>query len=262
MPTPTDPTPRTPPSCDTSSAPPALLHASGLHKSYQGKPALRGLDLTLRAGELVVLLGPNGAGKSTLLQLLTGLFTPDRGRIEVLGHDMGRQPARALAGLGVVFQQSALDLDRSVRDNLLFHTDLHGLPRAQALARIDAGLAEHGLQAQARASVRSLSGGTRRKVELVRALLHRPRVLLMDEATVGLDPASREALLHAVRRLCDTLGMAVLWATHLIEETRHADRLLLLQQGAVRFDGSVQAFAADAQEGGDLQARVLRELAG
>ncbi|WP_374407488.1 ATP-binding cassette domain-containing protein [Hydrogenophaga sp.] len=236
-----------------------LLRAEGLHKSYHGKPALKGVDIELRAGEMLALLGPNGAGKSTLLQLLTGLFTPDQGQIEVLGHDMRRHPARALAGLGVVFQQSALDLDLTVMANLLFHTDLHGIPRDVARERIDAGLAAIGLQDQARAVVRGLSGGTRRKVELARALLHRPRVLLMDEATVGLDPASRQHLLDSVRALCRENGMAVLWATHLIEEVKTADRLLLLHQGTVRFDGRIEAFMA-AAGGEDFQTEVLRAL--
>jgi ABC-2 type transport system ATP-binding protein len=236
-----------------------VLLALGLHKAYNGKPALKGLDLRLQAGEMVALLGPNGAGKSTLLQLLTGLFTPDQGSINVLGHDMRTQPARALAGLGVVFQQSALDMDLSVMANLLFHTDLHGIPRKTARERIDAQLAAIGLQDQARTAVRSLSGGTRRKVELVRALLHTPRVLLMDEATVGLDPASRQQLLDSVRGLCRDQGLAVLWATHLIEEVKTADRLLLLHQGSVRFDGSIASFMA-AADGPDFQTEVLRQL--
>jgi ABC-2 type transport system ATP-binding protein len=236
-----------------------LLQAEGLHKAYAGKPALKGVGVNLQAGEMLALLGPNGAGKSTLLQLLTGLFTPDQGRIEVLGHDMRRHPSRALAGLGVVFQQSALDLDLSVMANLLFHTDLHGLPRALARERIAARLDALGLGEQARSMVRSLSGGTRRKVELVRALLHEPRVLLMDEATVGLDPASRQQLLDTVRGLCRARGMGVLWATHLIEEVHGADRLMLLHQGTVRFEGSIPAFMAQAQ-GTDFQAEVLRQL--
>jgi len=236
-----------------------LLHASGLKKNYGPKPALKGVDIALRAGELVALLGPNGAGKSTLLQLLTGLFTPDEGRIEVLGHDMARHPSRALAGLGVVFQQSALDLDLSVRANLHFHTDLHGLPRRVADERIADGLARMGLQDAARAPVRSLSGGMRRKVELVRALLHRPRVLLMDEATVGLDPASREQLMATVLALCANEGLAVLWATHLIEEARQAQRLVLLHQGTVRFDGSTADFTA-ASASGDFHTEVMRQL--
>jgi len=236
-----------------------LLTAQGLHKAYGGKPALKGVSVALQAGEMLALLGPNGAGKSTLLQLLTGLFSPDQGSITVMGHDMQSAPSRALAALGVVFQQSALDMDLSVMANLLFHTDLHGLPRSIAKQRIADGLAAVGLADQAKAVVRSLSGGTRRKVELVRALLHQPQVLLMDEATVGLDPASRQQLLDTVRGLCHTRGMAVLWATHLIEEAKVADRLMLLHQGTVRFDGSIDAFM-DASQGADFQTEVLRQL--
>lgn len=237
-----------------------LLQATDLHKAYAGKPALRGVSLELYPGEMLALLGPNGAGKSTLLQLLTGLFTPDRGQIQVLGHDMRRHPARALAGLGVVFQQSALDQDLSVMANLLFHTDLHGLPRAAARERIARYLPMLNLEHQEQAAVRSLSGGNRRKVELVRALLHQPSVLLMDEATVGLDPASRQQLLAGVTRLCREQKIGVLWTTHLIEEVHNADRLLLLHQGQVRFDGTIPAFMAQAQAGSDFQTEVLKHL--
>ena len=221
---------------------PPLLDARDLYKSYAGKPALQGVSLQLFPGEMVALLGPNGSGKSTLMQLLTGLFSPDRGQIEVLGYNMRIHPSRALAGLGVVFQQTALDLDLSVQANLLFHTDLHGLSRSTARDRIAKALVDMGLDGQAGAVVRSLSGGTRRKVELVRALLHRPSVLLMDEATVGLDPGSRRQLLATVRKLVDESQVAVLWATHLMEEVEVADRLLYLQNGSVRFEGCSAAF--------------------
>lgn len=227
----------------TSPSTEILLTAKGLYKTYSGgKFALRGVDLVLRAGEWLALLGPNGAGKTTLLQLLSGLFTPDRGIITVLGHDMRLRPSRALAGMGAVFQESALDLDLSVMSNLLFHTDLHGIPRAIARRRIDEKLAEFGLQKQLNSIVRNLSGGTRRKVELMRALLHCPRILLMDEATVGLDMVSREQMLKTIPRLCREEGIAVLWATHLIEEVRSASRVLLLHHGAVRFDGPSSEF--------------------
>jgi ABC-2 type transport system ATP-binding protein len=112
------------------------LQASHLSKAYQGHPALRDVSLTLLPSERVALLGPNGAGKSTLMQLLTGLFVPDSGEIHILGHDLRNAAPKALAHLGVVFQQPALDLDLSVQANLRFHTDLHGLPRALADERI------------------------------------------------------------------------------------------------------------------------------
>lgn len=238
-----------------------LLVAQGLHKAYAGKPALKGVSLQLQPGTLTALLGPNGAGKSTLLQLLTGLFNPDEGNISINGHAMHSHPARALAGLGVVFQQSALDLDLTVQANLLYHCDLHGMPRSAARAQIDHLLGVMGLTEHLKTDARKLSGGNRRKVELVRALLHRPSVLLMDEATVGLDPTSRHQLLATVCELCSSQGMAVLWATHLIEETRLADKLLLLHQGQVRFDGTPASFMAQTEGNTTYEAEVLRQLA-
>ena len=129
-------------------ADPVVL-ASGLHKRYGAKLALNGVSLCLYPGQFVALLGPNGAGKSTLVQVLSGLFVAERGELSLMGFDMRTQAAQALRGLGVVFQQASLDLDLSVQANLLFHTDLHGLPRTLARARIQAGLLQHGLQAQA-----------------------------------------------------------------------------------------------------------------
>ncbi len=227
---------------------PPVLVARALKKSYGPKLALKSVSMQLHAGQFVALLGPNGAGKSTLVQLLSGLFVPDEGDLSVLGFDIRREAPKALAGLGVVFQQSSLDLDLSVRANLLFHTDLHGIPRKTALQRIAAGLAQHGLQEQAGTPVRALSGGNRRKVELIRALLHAPRFLLMDEATVGLDPASRQDLMRSVEALTQAGEVAVLWATHLVDEVVNADRVLVLNQGLIVFDGTPAQLMA--QSGG------------
>ena len=224
----------------------AVLRASGLHKRYGAKVALNGVSLCLYPGQFVALLGPNGAGKSTLVQVLSGLFVAEQGTLALMGYDMRTQAAQALRGLGVVFQQASLDLDLSVQANLLFHTDLHGLPRALARERIAEGLAQHGLQAQAQQQVRALSGGNRRKVELIRALLHRPRFLLMDEATVGLDPASRHDLIRFVEGLAHRGEVTVLWATHLVDEVVNADRLLVLHQGVVAFDGVPADFVAQS----------------
>ena len=220
----------------TEQATPVLI-ATALQKSYGPKLALKSVSMSLYAGQFVALLGPNGAGKSTLVQLLSGLFVPDQGDLSVLGFDIRREAPKALAGLGVVFQQSSLDLDLSIRANLLFHTDLHGIARKTALQRIQAGLEQHGLQGQEGVAVRALSGGIRRKVELIRALLHKPKFLLMDEATVGLDPASRQELMRSVEALAKAGEVAVLWATHLVDEVVHADRVLVLNQGEIVFDG-------------------------
>jgi ABC-2 type transport system ATP-binding protein len=211
------------------------LAVENLGKSYGRTQALTEVSFALHPGQWVALLGENGAGKSTLIQLLCGLFTPDQGHIEVMGLDLARQPHPALAQLGVVFQQSTLDLDLTVLGNLHYHAGLHGLAPAVARERIVQGLAWAGLSEVAHATVRTLSGGNRRKVELVRALLHAPRVLLMDEATVGLDPASRQQLLELVQRLVREQGLCVLWTTHWAQEVAQADVLLVLQQARLRF---------------------------
>src|SRR5436190_22110001 len=149
-------------------------------KSYGAVRAVAGVSLMARPSEFIALLGPNGAGKTTLFQLLSGLFVADSGRIEVMGNDMARDAVPALARLGIVFQQPTLDLELSVTANLMFHAGLHGIPRADAKARIERELDRLGLKDRAHDKTAQLSGGNRRRIELARALLHDPRVLLMD----------------------------------------------------------------------------------
>jgi len=218
-----------------------MLTLKALSKRYGERIALDGLDLELARGQFVALLGPNGAGKSTLFQLLTGLFVPSAGEIRIAGFDLRRQARAALARIGVVFQQISLDLDLSVRRNLRLHADLHGLPRAQARLRIDQECERAGLAGEIDRPPRELSGGNRRKVELVRALLHRPSLLLMDEATVGLDPKSRRDLLTALRAEVADRGATVLWATHWVEEAKPANRVLVLHRGRLLADGTPAA---------------------
>jgi ABC-2 type transport system ATP-binding protein len=219
---------------------PRLLQVDGARKSYGARKALDGVSLAVDAGEFVALLGPNGAGKTTLFQLLTGLFVPDGGHILVDGHDIRRSAVAALARLGVVFQQPTLDLDLTVRGNLRFHARLHGLGGRRAATRIQDELARLGLAAEADRPCRTLSGGNRRRVELSRALVHDPRLLLMDEPTVGLDPGSRRALVEYVHALCRERGLGVLWATHLVDEAEGADRVLVLHQGQLLCEGTAQ----------------------
>jgi ABC-2 type transport system ATP-binding protein len=216
------------------SAPALLLEK--VVKAYGSIRAVDGVSFSAAPGEFIALLGPNGAGKTTLFQLLSGLFVPDSGRVEIMGQDMARNPVPALAMLGIVFQQPALDLELSVTGNLLFHAGLHGMPRAAAKERIAAELMRLGLAERAHDKAGQLSGGNRRRVELARALLHDPRVLLMDEATVGLDPASRSDLLKLMLALRQERSVAVLWATHLCDEVEGADRVIVLHRGKVLAD--------------------------
>jgi ABC-2 type transport system ATP-binding protein len=224
---------------------PALL-LDNVVKTYGATRAVDGVSLRAMAGDFVALLGPNGAGKTTLFQLLSGLFVPDSGRIAVMGHDMRRDPVPALAELGIVFQQPTLDLELTVMGNLLFHAGLHGIPRAVAKARIGKELARLGLADDAHRKTAQLSGGNRRRVELARALLHEPRLLLMDEPTVGLDPASRGDLLKLILELRAERSVAVLWATHLCDEVGDADRVIVMHKGKVLADSPPAKLVADA----------------
>ena len=237
-----------------------MLTVRGLTKRYGDSVALRALDLTLERGCFVALLGPNGAGKSTLFQVLTGLFAADEGDVMVDGLSMRSQTRQALARIGVVFQQMSLDLDLSVLHNLQFHADLHGLPRHVARERIDAAVDAVGLRADLPRAARELSGGNRRKVELARALLHRPSLLLMDEPTVGLDPKARRDLLAAIRADVAKRGTTVLWATHLVEEAEGADRVLVLHKGQLLADGA-PAEVREALGGGSLEEAFVRATA-
>jgi ABC-2 type transport system ATP-binding protein len=224
--------------------PTPMLRIAGLTKRYGANAALDGLSFDIARSQFVALLGPNGAGKSTLFQVLTGLFAADEGEVVVAGASMRHAPTEALRRIGVVFQQISLDLDLSIRRNLLFQADLHGLPRRLANARIASDCARLGVDADLDRKVRELSGGNRRKVELVRATLHRPAVLLMDEATVGLDPKSRNDLLRALHADVAEHGVCVLWATHWVEEAQGADRVLVLHRGVLIADGSPAAVTA------------------
>jgi len=224
---------------------PALL-LGNVVKTYGAIRAVDDVSLKAASGEFIALLGPNGAGKTTLFQLLSGLFVPDSGHIEIMGHDMLRDPVPALAKLGIVFQQPTLDLELTVTGNLLFHAGLHGIPRAIAKPRIEAELARLGLAERAHDKAAQLSGGNRRRVELARALLHDPRVLLMDEATVGLDPASRGDLLKLIVAMRAERSVAVLWATHLCDEVVDADRVIVLHRGKVLADTTPAQFVRAA----------------
>src|SRR5215475_13763879 len=226
-------------------AAPALL-LDNVVKTYGPIRAVNGVSFVARPGEFIALLGPNGAGKSTLFQLLSGLFVPDSGRIEVMGHDMSRDAVPALARLGIVFQQPTLDLELTVTANLLFHAGLHGIPHRVALPRIEAELRRLGLADRAHAKAATLSGGNRRRVELARALLHQPNVLLMDEPTVGLDPASRADLLKLLMAMRIERGVAVLWATHLVDEVTGADRVIVMHRGKVLADSTPPKLVAAA----------------
>ena len=210
-----------------------ILNIESLSKSYGSIKALNEVSFSLAEGEYTSLLGPNGAGKTTLFQILTGLFVSEKGNVLINNYDMRNNAIKALAHIGVVFQQITLDMDLTVMENLKFHSNLHGINDKEFKKRVIVELEQVNLADRINDKVRSLSGGQKRRVELARSLLHRPKLLLLDEPTVGLDPQSRRDLLDYVIKLKEERKMAVLWATHLVDEAEKSDTVIVLNKGEI-----------------------------
>jgi ABC-2 type transport system ATP-binding protein len=206
------------------------LSIEGLGHSFGARRVLNNVSFSVAAGDFTVLLGLNGAGKTTLFSLATRLYVQRDGIIRIFGMDIRERASECLQRIGVVFQQPTLDLDLSVEHNLFYHAALHGLSHRETAQRIAAEIERVGLADQRRDKVRRLSGGQRRRVEIARCLLHRPRLLLLDEPTVGLDIASRQFMLDHMRRLCREEGIAALWATHLIDEVGEGAKVVVLHK--------------------------------
>ncbi len=220
------------------------LEISHVGYRYDERKALDDVSFNVEPGRFCALLGPNGAGKSTLFALLTRLIVADEGTINVAGFDIAQTPRAALARIGVVFQQPTLDLDMTVRRNLRYFAGLHGLSGRSAAMAIERALAQLGMAERADELVRALNGGHRRRMEIARALVHQPEILLLDEATVGLDAASRQAITDHVHQLAES-GLAVLWATHLVDEIAMSDQVVVLHRGRVLSNGPAAALAGD-----------------
>lgn len=225
----------------------AVLAVEGLSFAFGPKQVLKEVGFEVSSGQCTILLGPNGAGKSTLFSLITRLYDSRTGSVRIGGFDLKKESCRALARLGVVFQQPTLDLDLSVLQNLRYHAALHGLSAEETESRIEQELGRQEMFERRFEKVRQLNGGHRRRVEIARALLHRPSLLLLDEPTVGLDVPSRTAIVEYIHKLSRDDGIAVLWASHLIDEIFDSDRLVVLHQGEVRAKGSVGEVIAAAQ---------------
>src|SRR5271166_4069632 len=224
----------------------------GLGHRFGPRRVLKDVTFAIAPGDFTVLLGLNGAGKTTLFSLATRLYAQAEGTIRIFGMDIRERMLECLRRMGIVFQQPTLDLDLSVEQNLFYHCALHGLSHRDAARRITAEIERVGLAEQRREKARQLSGGQRRRVEIARALLHQPRLLLLDEPTVGLDIASRQFMLDHVRRLCREQRIGALWATHLIDEVGEGARVVVLHKGEVLAD------SAAAQLLGEMRAPSMR----
>jgi ABC-2 type transport system ATP-binding protein len=216
------------------------VEAVALVKTYPPQVcALDGLSLGIAAGEVFGLLGPNGAGKSTAIRILTTLSRADAGRAVVAGHDVSRHPDRVRRAIGVVAQRSGADPSASGRDNLLLQGHLYGLGGASLRRRVAELLDRFGLTEVAGRAVRTYSGGLQRRLDLALGLVHRPRVLFLDEPTTGLDPEARATLWHEIGRLPGEDGLTVLLTTHYLDEAdRLAGRIALVDRGRVVVEGT------------------------
>jgi len=213
------------------------LSVKNLSFNYDSKQALSDISFEVYPGLTTMLLGLNGSGKTTLFSLLTRLFVPRDGRIEIGGQQLGVAGSKALRRIGIVFQQMTLDLDLTVEQNLRYFAALQGISRGQAEARIEEELRGLDLSSRRRDRVRTLNGGHRRRLEIARALLHGPSLLLLDEPTVGLDVDTRAELVDKLHNRARQDGLAILWATHLIDEIRDEDALIILHDGHIAARG-------------------------
>jgi ABC-2 type transport system ATP-binding protein len=218
-----------------------MLTIDGVGHHYGKKQALDNVSFGVPEGRFGVLLGPNGAGKSTLYALLTQLLPVQSGSLRIAGHEVSGGNLKALADLGIVFQSQTLDLDLTVLQNLRYFCRLRGIGASEAARRIDEQLGSLDLDDRRNDKVRALNGGHRRRLEIARALLHEPKVLLLDEPTVGLDIPTRRQIVDDVHALAADKGATVLWATHLIDEVKAGDWVAVLHQGQIRAENEIMA---------------------
>jgi ABC-2 type transport system ATP-binding protein len=227
-----------------------VIQVQNLTHRYGDRIALSNVNFEVQKGEVFGLLGPNGGGKSTLFRILSTMMAPTAGTAAIAGHDVTREPAAVRRHVGVVFQTQSLDKALTVEENLRAQGHLHGLSGAELRRRMEHAMEKLGLADRRRDLVETLSGGLRRRVEIAKALLHRPQVLLMDEASTGLDPAARRDLSRHVQRLREEEGVTILLTTHILEEAGLCDRLILLHQGKIVTQGTPRELCAGI--GGDV----------
>lgn len=224
------------------------IEISEISQNFGQKRVLDQITLSIKKCTFCALLGPNGAGKSTLFSALTRLLIPAQGAIKIHGNDIHKSPRPALSNIGVVFQQQTMDLDLTVFQNLRYFGKLQGMSGRDLNQRIDQVLTLLNMAERSHEVVRTLNGGHRRRAEIARSLIHDPKVLLLDEATVGLDPETRKSITDDMHKIAQTEGKTILWATHLCDEVGDDDQLVILHNGKILRNGRAHEIA----NGGNL----------
>lgn len=222
----------------SESTAPAAISAAGLVKRYGNVSAVDGLDLEIPAGQFFGLLGPNGSGKTTTIHMLATLVKPSEGRVRIADVDVSRHPVLARRQIGLVFQESALDRTLTVRENLRFAGRLYNLPASVSEQRSTELLELFDMTDRRDKPVATLSGGMRRALDIVRGVLHEPRVLFLDEPTIGLDLPNRRRIWRFIERLRARTGMTVLLTTHYLEEAYPCDRVCFIRKGKLVEEGN------------------------
>ena len=213
-------------------APPAVT-VTDLVKSYGEVEAVRGIDFEVQRGETFGFLGPNGAGKSTTINMLCTLVRPTGGAAQVAGHDVVTERDEVRRNIGLVFQDTTLDGYLTAEQNLRLHAELYGVPRHSVGPRMEQVMEMVGLWERRRSLVNTFSGGMKRRLEIARGLLHSPRVLFLDEPTVGLDPQTRSSIWSYIRELKEGEDITIFLTTHYMDEAEYCDRIAIMDQGRI-----------------------------
>lgn len=231
-----------------------MIAVSNLRKKYASVEALKGISFSIRQGEFFGLLGPNGAGKSTTIGIMSTLVVPDEGSVVIDGHDLKKEPMLCKQKIGVVPQELALYNELSAYDNLLFWGSLYDVKKDVLKQRIDETLKLFGLFDRRNDKVKAYSGGMKRRINIASALLHQPKVLFMDEPTVGIDPQSRNLIFEVMEKL-HREGMTIIYTTHYMEEAeRFCDRIAIIDNGTIVAQGTLDELK---QQGGEKESLVI-----
>jgi ABC-2 type transport system ATP-binding protein len=231
-----------------------MIAVSNLRKKYASVEALKGISFSIRPGEFFGLLGPNGAGKSTTIGIMSTLVVPDEGSVVIDGHDLKKDPMLCKQVIGVVPQELALYNELSAYDNLMFWGSLYSVKSELLKQRIDETLKLFGLFDRRNDKVKTYSGGMKRRINIASALLHQPKVLFMDEPTVGIDPQSRNLIFEVMEKL-HREGMTIIYTTHYMEEAeRFCDRIAIIDNGTIVAQGTLDELK---QQGGEKESLVI-----
>jgi ABC-2 type transport system ATP-binding protein len=227
----------------------AAVQVDELRKSFDEVEAVRGVSFSVHPGEIFGFLGPNGAGKSTTISMLCTLLVPTGGTATVAGYDIVRERSQVRRSIGLVFQDPTLDGYLTAEENLRFHAELYAVPTGEARPRTDAVLEMVGLSERRKSLVRTFSGGMKRRLEIARGLLHSPRVLFLDEPTVGLDPQTRSTIWEYVTELRRQEDITIFLTTHYMDEAEYCDRIAIMDAGQiVALDSPAALKASVAQD--------------